>query len=281
MSDHNASTQFEIDSPWNALVLGATGGIGSAYCRALAERKLNLILSGRNEQALERMAAELSSEFGIHTRVIAGDLNCREHCHRMAEVLRHNRHLQYFVNAAGTAQWGSFAQLDAESERKLFEVNLLSSIELLRAAVNAFLPRGSGKVVHISSAAAFYTVPYLASYCASKAAALSVIRAIIEELRGQSITIQALCPGFVKTPMFALAGANVESIPRFLWISPQRVVAQSLRSLERGSGVCVPGLLYQVFAQSSRLVPSWLSTRIAGRMFDPSSGNRKLTRGKP
>ncbi len=250
-----------------ALVLGATGGLGQAYCHALAKRKLNLILSGRNEVALQKLAHQLTAEHGIEITIQVADLCAAADVERILAIIRENKQLNWLVNAAGSAQWGNFRELASESEQAMFQVNLLTPIRLVRTAIETFESRGGGKIVHVASAAAFFMVPFLSSYCASKTAIVHWLRSIRQEPCGNRVYIQALCPGFVKTDMFAKAGANADKLPGLVWMSPERVVRESLRSLDRHQTVCIPGRRYRLMIFGLKFVPSAISVRVAGWMF--------------
>jgi short-subunit dehydrogenase len=143
----------------------------------------------------------------------------------------------------------------------------LVPVELLRSATQAFSSRGGGTIVHVASAAAFYSIPYLTGYCVTKDAIVQMLVCIREEIKGRGVCIQALCPGFVKTDIFARAGADVQKLPTWIWISPQQVVRESMRAVELDRAVCIPGLRYRLMLLGLKLVPAKISRRIAGRIF--------------
>ncbi len=250
-----------------ALVLGATGGLGQAYCHALARRNLDLILSGRNTLMLEKLRTELVAEYDVNVTTHVADLSVETDLQGVLHLIQNNEKLDWLINAAGLAQWGQFRELPSDNEQAMFQINLLTPLRLVRAAIEAFDSRGGGKVVHIASAAAFFTVPFLSGYCASKTAIVQWLRSIRHEFGGKKIYLQALCPGFVKTDMFAKAGASADKLPRWIWMSPERVVRESLRSLDCGRTVCVPGRRYRIMIFGMKWVPSAISVRVAAWMF--------------
>ncbi len=261
------TTHITDTSPSTALVLGATGGLGEAYCHALAKRKLNLILSGRNEAALKKLADQLLAAYGVEIQTHVADLCSSTDLDRILAIIRDNKQLDWLVNAAGLAQWGPLRDLSSESEQAMFQVNLLTPLRLVRTAIEAFDSRGGGKIVHVASAAAFFMVPYLSSYCASKTAIVHWLRSTRQESRGNRVYVQALCPGFVRTDMFVKAGANADKLPRWIWMSPERVVRESLISMEWKQTVCVPGRRYRMMILGLKFVPSAISIRAAAWMF--------------
>jgi short-subunit dehydrogenase len=250
-----------------ALILGASGGLGRAYAEALACDGFDLILSGRDSAKLDAVEAWIINRVDVGVSKVVADLCNPDDRARISSLLLAEPNLTWLVNASGIAQWREFITTPINAERALFELNLLAPIDLIRAAYNAFLGRSNATIVQIASGASFYSVPYLAAYCASKGAIVQFITAFREEVRDRGVSIQALCPGFVKTEMFTHAGANAERLPSWIWMSPERVVRESIRSAKRNRAICIPGLRYRLVLFASKWVPMSYSRRVAGWMF--------------
>ena len=99
------------------------------------------------------------------------------------------------------------AKLDPAAEKAEVQLNVLGVHDLILAVLPGMVERGAGAVLNVASTAAFQPLPGQAGYGASKAFVLSFTEGLAEELRGTGVTVTALCPGFVDTPM--LAGAMV------------------------------------------------------------------------
>ena len=125
-----------------ALVLGATGGLGKAYCHALAKCRLHLIISGRNEKALQALSNELVAAYNVEVETHIADLGFEANVERVMALIRSNERITWFVNATGLAQWGHFSEFSEASEQAMFQINLLVPIRLVRCAVEAFERRG-------------------------------------------------------------------------------------------------------------------------------------------
>lgn len=260
-----------------ALVLGATGGIGRAYCHALARRKCDLLISGRDTARLATLVEELKSLYAIEVNALPADLCSQMGYQQILSVLREDRSVRWLVNAAGIAQWGRFDTVSPEYEQSMFELNLLAPIGLIRAAIDAFRKKGGGAIVHVASTAAFFSVPYLAGYCATKGALVQWVSAISEECRGETVYLQACCPGFVKTDMFMRAGADAERLPAWIWMSADQVAQASLHAADRKRVICIPGVRYQLMLWFTKWVPASLTRRIAGWLFGDVSKYRLKT----
>jgi short-subunit dehydrogenase len=130
--------------------------------------------------------------------------------------------------------------------------------------------RGRGRVLNLSSTAAFQPGPLMAVYYASKAYVLSLSQALAEELRGTEVTVTALCPGPTRTGFQARGGvedmrlvqhglADVESVARIGWAGAMA-----------GKPVVIPGVLNRVMAQGARLGPRGVTTRVVRKLHEPA-----------
>src|SRR2546427_308464 len=137
-------------------------------------------------------------------------------------------------------------------------------VRLTRAALPGMIARGRGAIINVSSLAAFVPGPYDAIYGATKAFVNSFTEALHEELRGTGVRVQALCPGFIHTELQQRAGIDISRLPAWVWMTPETVIEASLRALQRGQVVCVPGLGYRLLAMLIGAVPRRLGRRVTG-----------------
>lgn len=247
-----------------ALVTGASSGIGEAFARALAPRETRLVLVARRQDRLQKLAAELSGE----PLVVCEDLATPGAASRVMEAVRAaGLHVELLVNNAGLGHCGPFAETDAIRIAEILAVNCGTLAELTRQALPGMLERGHGRILNVVSMSAFQPVPWLATYAASKAFVLSLSEALMSELEGTGVSVQALCPGLVPTGFQASAGTDrvpFNSTPAW---SAESVVAASLAALERGGGTLVPGWRDRASVFAQRLAPRSLARRVAGRLF--------------
>jgi short-subunit dehydrogenase len=125
-------------------------------------------------------------------------------------------------------------------------------------------------VINVASTAAFQPLPYMATYAATKAFILSFTEALAEELRGSGARAMALCPGPVETDFHTVAGtSDYQRISRPMSMTAQQCVAEALRAFDRGSAVCIPGLLNHALSEGPRLAPRFLVRKVARRVFEP------------
>ena len=247
-----------------AVITGATAGIGRAFAERLARDAYDLVLVARNAERLDELAQRLREEHGVNVEVLVTDLALPDQRAVVEERLADpTRPVDLLVNNAGRGVGSSFLDSAIETEEAVFELNAHAVLRLTKAVLPGMVARRSGAVVNVSSVAAW--VPR-GSYAASKAYVLSLSRSAAIDVAPCGVVVQALCPGMTHTEFHARAGSDAERrVPEFLWLSADRVVADSLAALARGRTVCIPGRRWRVIVAVTRLVPARLSVLIARR----------------
>jgi short-subunit dehydrogenase len=244
----------------SALVTGASSGIGLEIARILAKDH-DVTLAARSADKLDALAAEIG---GAH--VVAVDLSDPAGPRKLVGELPS---VDVLVNNAGFGNWGPFATTDDTKIDEMVELNVGALTRLARAYLPGMLERRHGRVMNLSSTAAFAPGPLMAVYYATKAYALSFSEALAEETRGTGVTVTALCPG--PTASGFQAGASMEDSRlvkgRKLPTSAE-VAAYGVKAMNRGDVVAVPGLMNKMMAASGRFSPRPVVRRIVHRMND-------------
>lgn len=229
---------------WTVVVTGSSSGIGEAFCRTLARRGFDLVLTARRREVLEKLAGELESQHGVRAGVFPADLSSEEDTTRLARHLEGLPDLAMLVNNAGFGVEGDFVETDIERQVEEARVHDLAVMRLTRAVLPGMIERGGGAVINLSSMAAFFPSRGNTVYSASKAFTVAFSESLALELRGTGVRVQALCPGFTHTSFHDSLALDLSHIPEWMWMSPEDVVAESLRALEKGwrNGVVfIPG----------------------------------------
>ena len=244
---------------------GASGGIGERFARMLAAKGFDLVLVARGEQRLGQLADELADAFGTESEVLVADLAELEGIRRVERRISDGAPLDTVINNAGFAWRGQFVDQPENDIAEVVSVNVLALSVLSRAALGMMLPRRAGRLLNVSSVAAFLPGPSEAVYFATKAYVLSLTEALHEEARLFGVHVTALCPGITPTGFQGRAGSHHDRLPRFATTDVGLVAAQGLLALEANVAVCVPGNLYKAFAALTRLAPRSVVRRAAGR----------------
>ena len=252
-----------------ALITGASSGIGEAYARALARKGYALILSARREARLQALAEELRRRYHVQTEVLVADLSDPAGIASVEARIAEIDTLTFLVNNAGFGTPGSFVENDLTGQEAMIRLHVGASVRLTRAALPVMLARGSGSdpicgaIVNVASLMAFYPLPGSATYGATKAYLKVFTEALHQELMGTAVRVQALCPGLTRTEFQREIWRDASkvgrlSIPDWMWMSAEDVVAQSLRDLDNGRVISVPGVGYHFLALVSGLIPRGL-----------------------
>lgn len=246
-----------------ALVTGATAGIGHEFARQLAAAGHDLVLVARDSVRLAEVAEQLRARHAVEVEVIAADLSDRSALDVVADRLREtDRPVDTLVSNAGFGLNTRFLAGEIADEERLLDVLVRAVLVLTHAAVPGMVRRGRGTVITVSSVAGFLPV---GTYSAAKAWATTFTASLAGELGGTGVTATALCPGFVRTEFHRRAGLNMASLPRWAWLTPQRLVADCLADARRGRVISVPSRRYKLMVLVLRHAPLRLLDRMERR----------------
>jgi short-subunit dehydrogenase len=253
-----------------AVVTGASAGIGVAFAKHLTTRGYDLLIAARREERLTSLAQELSS-IGRKIHTLAVDLAKIEDCTKLFEAAKKIGPVDLLVNNAGVGFHGALAEQDPARVLQMLQLN----IDALSYLTALFLPemvlRKSGAIIQVCSTGAFQPIPYMAAYAASKAFVLSFTEALSVELKGTGVSVQTLCPGATSTEFNSTAGVSSDVAGRApSYMTPEAVVEASLKGLDAGKTLVIPGFLNRQGAFWASVAPRRLATRLAGRLFKPS-----------
>ncbi len=195
------------------VVTGATRGIGRALALRLAREGAALVLAGRNGEALEALAAELTAA-GTSCLAVAGDLSGDSRAAlALARAAEGFGPIDALVNNAGVAHREALADTTEAIWDETLGVNLKAPYLLTRALLPGMLARGRGRIVNVCSISSVLGTPRLTAYCASKWALLGFSKALARELDGTGVSVTAVLPGSTDTDMLRGSGFAPELSP--------------------------------------------------------------------
>jgi NAD(P)-dependent dehydrogenase (short-subunit alcohol dehydrogenase family) len=185
-----------------ALVTGASRGIGRALAVGLAQAGADVVLSGRDTEALAEVLAEVEA-LGCRAFVLPADVTDPDACRALVDdAIAALGHLDVLVNnAGGSSFFGPFSDLRFSGWEKTMRLNVDSLVHLSQVAGRHMLERGSGSVINVASVAGLAGTPMMAAYGASKAAVISLTKTLALEWGGSGVRVNALCPGWTKTDL--------------------------------------------------------------------------------
>lgn len=243
-----------------ALITGATSGLGYEFVKLFADNGYNLVLIARNEQKLEEIKHTFQS---IDVKVITKDLSVPGAAKEIfQEVEEMGITIEVLVNNAGFGLMGKFQELDIKKQVEMIQLNIIALTELTYYFLPKMKHRNSGRIMNVASTAAFQPGPLMAVYYATKAFVLSFSEALVEELKGNNVTVTTLCPGATKTNFGSVA--SVEGTKMFSRAMDSDIVAKKgYNALMSGKRVIVTGGLNKAGVIGAKFMPRSLAAKIA------------------
>jgi len=220
--------------PRNAIVTGASHGIGQYIARALAARQMNLLLVARSAAELTRLAAELSGATKVSTAAI--DLGGPQAAGQVADAAAAELGgVDVLVNNAATEPQTRFHVLTPAEIQQVLQVDLISPLLLARLLLPGMLERGYGRIVNISSLAGHTSFPHTEAYAAAKDGLTAFSRVLHSDYRRTGVSATSLILGPVKDAGVSartLAETGLTASTTFS-VSPQKVAAATVRAIDK------------------------------------------------
>jgi short-subunit dehydrogenase len=230
-SPHYAEERMKNLRGSNAIVTGASAGLGAEIARALAARGVNLALAARGAEALEKLAVELKPT-GIKVIAVPADVNnANDRARLVAEAERAFGPTDILINNAGVEYVGRSVKLTEAEVIQTIDLNLTALILLTKLVLPGMLARKSGHIVNHASMAG--KVPPLGNsvYAASKAGVVVWSRAMRDELAGTGVSFSVVCPTYV-SQVGVFARKHLKPPMLTAEVSPQQVVNAFMTALE-------------------------------------------------
>ncbi len=247
-----------------ALITGATSGIGLELAKVFAKNKHNLLLTGRNIEALKKLALQWEQDYGIEVRCCSVDLSVSDAPEQLCGVIDAEMYeVDILVNNAGFGLRGKFSSLPLSDQLALLQVNIVALTHLTRLLVPTMVEQKRGKILNVASVAGFLPGPLMATYYASKAYVLYFSLALSEELRGTGVTVTTLCPGPTPTRFGERAGiAHSHLFQNMASTTAEEVATIGYREMMKGKQLVIPGTMNKLVPPLIRCFPRSLILRV-------------------
>ena len=191
----------------HALVTGGGSGIGAAAAEALGEAGAKLSLLGRRMEPLEAVADRTGG------KPFQCDVTDRSAIERaFGEARDANGPIDILIVNAGIAESAPFHKMGRDSWDRIIATNLTAAFDCSQAAIGDLLKSKNGRLIYVASVASLRGIPYAAQYGASKHGLLGLMRSLAAEYAKTSLTVNAVCPGYVDTPMTDQSIARVKTL---------------------------------------------------------------------
>jgi short-subunit dehydrogenase len=241
-----------------ALITGASSGLGAAYARLLAAEGHQLVLVARRVDRLDALKAELNAQYPQRIEVISSDLAVvGAVAELMDEIASLDLSVDILINNAGYSPKESFSQQTQSVVHAQLQVMVSTVTELCHAVLPYMTEKKWGRIINVSSLAAFAPPGRGTLYSAIKQYVLTFSQSLDMDVRKDGIRVTALCPGFTHTEFHEVMDVadKAKYIPSPLWSDAPFVVGAGWRAVNAGQAVCTPGVLNNAIAALSKRLP--------------------------
>ena len=252
-----------------ALVTGASSGLGVELAKALAGRRVNLVLAARREAPMRQLAEELRQRHDVKILVEPIDLGEPGSAAALQRRLDEQQvEPDILINNAAFGLNSPFVQHDPARLRAMLQLNVMALTDLTHLFGKRMANRGSGYILLVASIAAYHPTPILAAYGAAKAFVLSLGESLHVEL-APNVGVTVLSPGLMDTEFAGVAGFQPPAFALRAMLSPEAVAEIGLNAMFDGKSSVVAGRLNNVMVSMSRFISRH---RLAQMTFRTSEG---------
>lgn len=204
---------FELKGQ-NAIVTGASRGIGRGIAETLAKAGANLALIATKEETVAALASELAEKYGITAKGYALDVsNFEQTAEVFGEIVKEFGTVEILVQNAGITRDGLLMRMKEADWDSVIDINLKSVFNGTKAICRQMLKQKYGRIINMSSINGIVAQPGQANYAASKAGVIGITKSNAKEFASKGVTVNAIAPGFIRTDMTdALTEAQKEEI---------------------------------------------------------------------
>ncbi len=182
-----------------AIITGSNSGIGLGVAEELARAGADIVLNSFTDRAEDHdLAAALGKKHGVKARYIKADMSLGEECRALVEVAGG---CDILINNAGIQHVAAIESFPPEKWDQIIAINLTSAFHTTAAALPGMRKAGWGRIINIASTHGLTASPFKSAYIAAKHGVVGLTKTVALEAAGQGITCNAICPGYVLTPL--------------------------------------------------------------------------------
>ncbi len=244
-----------------ALITGPTSGIGYELSKLLAKDAHNLVLVARNEQKLHKIKDTFLKEYPIEIIAIKKDLSEPNAAKDIYNELKNKQiNVNILINNAGLGGFGFFYKTQWEREAQMIQLNICALTHLTKLFLPEMIEQKNGKIMNVSSIAAFMPGPLMGVYYATKSYVQSFSLALANELKGTGVSVTALCPGPTKTDFEKNALLEESKAFNILPVANAESVAKyGYKAMMKGKTTAIYGFFNKIIVKSVNIAPrSWV-----------------------
>lgn len=248
------------------LITGAASGIGYEISKILYCDSHDLILVDKDVKKLKIIQTDFEKVNKNKVLVIFKDLSKSEAANEIfEELMALNISIDILINNAGFGVYGKFSETNWKQESDMIHLHVHSTTNLCKLFLPQMIERGNGKILNVSSLAAFQAGPLMSVYYATKAYLVSFSVAISNELKNTGVSITVLCPGLTSTG-FQEKNGKIRSKQIWNSASAFQVANYALKAMNKGTIVAIPGFINRFLANLHRFLPLSTAANIVRKL---------------
>jgi len=250
------------------LITGAANGLGCAFAHKFFRAGSNLVLIDKDAGNLGKVKNEILTQGDIKIHTIQKDLSVEGSAAEIYEEVKNlGISIEILINNAGFGIVGFFHEIPAEKQLGLVRLSVVTTTQLTRLFLPDMLKSGNGKIMLVSSLAAFQPAPVMSVYAASKVYLLYLGEALANELKNTGVTVTVFCPGMIDTNFQKVTGNKK---PRIQWniLKLEEAASWGYKSLMKGKIVSIPGFASEIMAQLHRFFPRRLAAALVRKIHE-------------
>ena len=240
-----------------AVVTGGASGIGLEFVKLLISDNYKVFVVDNSKKNLSELSSKLKLK---DIESIHQDLSKTDSPEKLYKILK-KENIDVLINNAGFGTFGKFYKTDWKKEKDMINLHVLNTTYLTKLFLRDMIKKNEGKILNISSVAAFQPGPLMSLYYATKAYILHFTEAISNEVKDKNISISVLCPGQTKTNFQKNVSSKRNKI-NFNTASPVKVAKYGYESLKKNVTISVPGFWNNLIVFLVRILPRSTSTSI-------------------
>jgi short-subunit dehydrogenase len=247
----------------NALVAGASEGLGAAYANALASSGCNLVLIARRKEPLENTASMLREKYNVQVDTLCVDLSQSSAAELVIQSVK-EKEISFFVYNAAISHIGPFLTHPLADHEKITATNMITPMKLVHHFGNMMMKKGRGGIVLMTSMAALQGGGFIATYSATKAFNLILAESLWYEWKNKGVDIIACCAGATTTPNFLNTNPSSTGMIKPPLQTPEAVVNECLKKIGTTPSFVSGGSNKLASFFMHKLLPRKLATIILG-----------------
>lgn len=243
------------------LITGGSSGIGLEFSKLFARDNYRIVIVSKYEEEMDESAAILKGLYPqINLTLLQQDLSEPNAAQFVYDFVKENGYkIDVLVNNAGFGCFGFVNDIDAQKEQDMIQVNVVCVHQMTRLFLKDMVARDQGRILNVSSIAAFQPSPFFSTYAATKAFVKNFSQAISYELKSKKskVTITTVCPTPVKTRFAERADMKgLKLFESWMSVSAEKVAADGYAAMKAGKDIVIPKKLFQYVNEVSKRMPT-------------------------